>query len=193
MVESEGNGRGGAFGADPDAATLEVVETPIAEQAIQLEEPLPQALPILPLREMVTFPETLTPLAVGQQRSIQLVDDVLAGNRMLAMVASTDPEKEEPGPDDLYKVGVAGVVARMLKVPDGTIRILVQGTQRVGIGDFVQTEPYLEARVSEMPDQLEQSQELQALTRNVQSTFSEIIENDPLPARRAADGGHQRR
>ncbi len=179
MGESEGNGRGGAFGAEPDAATLEVVETPETEQAIHFEEPLPQALPILPLREMVTFPDTLTPLAVGQQRSIQLVDDVLAGNRMLAMVASADPEKEEPGPEDLYKVGVAGVVARMLKVPDGTIRILVQGTQRVGIGDFVQTEPYLVARVSEMPDHLEPSQELQALTRNVQSTFSEIIEQIP--------------
>jgi len=179
MAESESNGRGGAFGAEPDAATLEVVETPETEQAIQFEEPLPQALPILPLREMVTFPDTLTPLAVGQQRSIQLVDDVLAGNRMLAMVASADPEKEEPGPEDLYKVGVAGVVARMLKVPNGTIRILVQGTQRVGIGDFVQTEPYLVARVSEMPDHLEPSQELQALTRNVQSTFSEIIEQIP--------------
>jgi ATP-dependent Lon protease len=181
MSESEGNGRGGAFGPgpEPDAATLEVVESQDPEQEIRFEEPLPQALPILPLREMVTFPETLTPLAVGQERSIKLVDDVLAGNRMLAMVASTDPEKEEPGPEDLHGVGVAGVVARMLKVPDGTIRILVQGTQRVRIGEFIQTEPYLVARVSELPDRIEPSQELQALTRNVQSTFSEIIEQIP--------------
>jgi ATP-dependent Lon protease len=181
VVESEGNGRGGAFGPgpEPDAATLEVVESQEPELTVGAEEPLPQALPVLPLREMVTFPQTLTPLAVGQERSIKLVDDVLAGNRLLAMVASTDPEKEEPGVDDLQEVGVAGVVARMLKVPDGTIRILVQGTQRVRIGDFVQTEPYLVARVSELPDQIEPSRELEALTRNVQSTFTEIIDQIP--------------
>ena len=84
-------------------------------------------LPVLPLRDAVTFPDTLTPLAVGQERSIQLVNDVLAGNRMLAMVASRDPEAEAPGAEQLYRVGVVGTVARMLKVPDGTLRILVQG------------------------------------------------------------------
>jgi ATP-dependent Lon protease, bacterial type len=112
---------------------LEVVESPLdIEDAIRANEPLPDALPVLPLREMVTFPETFTPLAVGQERSIKLVNDVLGANRMLAMVASHDPENEEPGPADLYDVGVVGVVARMLKVPDGTIRILVQGAQGSG-------------------------------------------------------------
>src|SRR5215468_11969167 len=111
---------------------LEVVESPLdAEDAIRADEPLPDALPVLPLRETVTFPETLTPLAVGQERSIKLVNDVLGANRMLAMVAARDPENEEPGPGDLYEIGVVGVVARMMKVPDGTLRVLVQGTQRV--------------------------------------------------------------
>ena len=77
------------------------------------------------------FPDTMTPLAVGQERSVRLINDVLGGTRMLVMVASKDPDVEEPGPDDLYDVGVVGVVARMLKVPDGTLRIIVQGTQRV--------------------------------------------------------------
>ncbi len=179
MVENEGNGRGDELGVASDAATLEVIETQDPEGAIPVDEPLPQALPILPMREMVTFPETLTPLAVGQERSMKLVDDVLAGNRMLALVASKDAEKEEPGPEDLFDVGVAGIVARMLKVPDGTIRILVQGTQRIKLGDFVQSAPYLVARVDEHPDVLEQSQELQALTNNVRNTFSEIIEQIP--------------
>jgi ATP-dependent Lon protease len=178
-MESDGDQRDGGFVTDADAATLQVVESQEPDEAIGTEEPLPQALPVLPLREMVSYPQTLTPLAVGQERSIKLVDDVLAGNRMLAMVASRDADQEEPGPDDLYDVGVAGVVARMLKIPDGTIRILVQGTQRVRVGDFVQTEPYLIARVSELPDEIEPSPELQALTRNVQSTFSEIIEQIP--------------
>ncbi|HEU4392036.1 MAG TPA: endopeptidase La [Solirubrobacterales bacterium] len=162
------------------APVLEVVDSPLdAEEAIRANQPLPDALPVLPLRDTVTFPETLTPLAVGQERSIKLVDDVLGGNRMLVMVASRDPEKEEPGPEDLYEVGVAGVVARMIKVPDGTLRILVQGTQRVRLGPFVADQPYLVARISELPDVIEPSPELEALTRNVQRTFSEIIEQIP--------------
>jgi ATP-dependent Lon protease len=159
---------------------LEVVESPLgAESEIRVDEPLPDALPVLPLRETVTFPETLTPLAVGQERSIKLVNDVLGASRTLAMVASRDPEKEEPGPDDLYDVGVVGVVARMLKVPDGTIRILVQGTQRVRLGPYIAEEPYLVARIGELPDVVEEGPELQALSRNVQRTFSEIVEQIP--------------
>jgi ATP-dependent Lon protease len=134
---------------------------------------------VLPLKDAVTFPDTLTPLAVGQPRSVQLVNDVLGGNRMLVMVASRDPELEEPGPDDLYEVGVVGVVARMMKVPDGSLRILVQGTQRVRVVDFVGTSPYLTARIEELPDIIEQSSELEALKRNVQNTFSQIIEQTP--------------
>ncbi len=140
---------------------------------------LPQALPILPLRDSVPFPETLTPLAIAQERSIKLVNDVLGGSRMLAMVASRDPEVENPRPDDLYDVGVAGVVARMLKVPDGSLRILVHGAQRVEIGDYMATEPYLVARITEAPDEVTPSPELEALHRNVQSTFSEIIQEVP--------------
>ncbi len=158
---------------------LEVVDSLDAEDAIRATEPLPDALPVLPLRETVTFPETLTPLAVGQERSVKLVNDVLGANRMLAMVAAKDPEDDEPGPDDLYDVGVVGVVARMLKVPDGTLRILVQGTQRVKLGPYVAEQPYLVARIAELPDVVEDGTELEALTRNVQRTFSEIIEQIP--------------
>jgi ATP-dependent Lon protease len=160
---------------------IQVVEAPDLEAAIREQDggPLPQALPVLPLRDMVTYPDTITPLAVGQERSIKLVDDVLSGERILVMVASTDPEEEEPDPEKLHKVGVAGVVARMLKVPDGTIRILVQGTARVRLGDYIATEPYLVARVEALPDVVTPSPELEALTRNVQRTFTEIIEQIP--------------
>jgi ATP-dependent Lon protease len=165
--------------AEVETPELEVVEIPDVEEAIRQDEPLPDALPVLPLRETVTFPDTLTPLAVGQERSIKLVNDVLSGNRMLAMVGSKDPENDTPGPDQLYRVGVAGTVARMMKVPDGTLRILVQGGERIRIVDFVSEEPYLVARIEAMPDVLEPSAELEALTRNVQNTFSEIIEQIP--------------
>jgi ATP-dependent Lon protease len=139
----------------------------------------PAAVPVLPLKDAVTFPDTLTPLAVAQPRSVQLVNDVLGGNRMLVMVAARDEELDEPGPDDLYDVGVVGVVARMMKVPDGTLRILVQGTQRVRLQEFMATTPYLVARIEEEPDIIEPSSELEALKRNVQNTFSQIIEQTP--------------
>jgi ATP-dependent Lon protease len=148
-----------------------------------LRTSLPEALPVMPLRDAVAFPETLMPLAVEQERSIRVVNDVLAGDRMLVMVAARDGAGEEPGPDELYDVGVAGVVARMLKVPDGTLRILVHAAQRVEIGEYVATEPYLVARISEAPDVVVPSPELEALHRNVQTTFSRIIEQVPyLPA-----------
>ncbi|MEA2454979.1 MAG: ATP-dependent Lon protease, partial [Thermoleophilaceae bacterium] len=144
---------------------------------------LPEALPVLPLRESVAFPEALMPLAVGQERSVRLVNDVLTGSRMLVMVAAKEATGETPGADDLYRVGVAGVVARMMKVPDGTLRILVHGAQRVEIDDFVATDPYLIARITEAPDIVIPSPELEALHRNVQATFSRIIEEVPyLPA-----------
>ncbi len=159
---------------------LEVVDSPLdADGAIAASQPLPEALPVLPLRDSVTFPDTVTPLAVGQPRSIQLVDDVLGTNRMLVMVASRDPEKDEPTPADLHDVGVVGVVARMVKVPDGSLRILVQATQRVRLADYVAERPYLVARIEELPDVVEPSPELEALSRNVQRTFSEIVEQIP--------------
>jgi ATP-dependent Lon protease len=156
-------------------------DLPGATGAVELGTPmtLPEALPVLPLREVVAFPDTVTPLAVGQERSIKLVDDALSGNRMIVMVASKNPEIETPGPDDLYEIGVVGVIARMLKVPDGTVRILVQGAQRVRITGWVTQQPYLIARIEELPDVVDESPELTALTRNVQQTFSQIVEEVP--------------
>jgi ATP-dependent Lon protease len=153
--------------AEGEAATAEVRSN------------LPEVLPVLPLRESVPFPEALMPLAIGQERSIRLVNDVLAGNRMLVLVASRVEGVEEPGPENLYRVGVAGVVARMLKVPDGTLRILAHGAQRVVLTEFTGTEPYLTARIEDAPDEIVPSPELEALHRNVQATFSRIIEEVP--------------
>ncbi|MEA2376053.1 MAG: ATP-dependent Lon protease, partial [Thermoleophilaceae bacterium] len=158
--------------------SIEIAQ-PGAGQQPAAERSLPEGLPVLPLRETVPFPDALTPLAIGQERSVQLVNDVLGGERMLTMVASRDPENETPGPDDLYDVGVAGTVARMLKVPDGTLRILVQGAQRVRIKEFVATEPYLVAKIEDEPDVVEETPELEALARNVQATFQQIIEQVP--------------
>jgi ATP-dependent Lon protease len=160
---------------------IEIVHEPdeVQELEVQGTSEIPDALPVLPLKETVAFPNTITPLAIGQDRSVTLVNDVLTRDRMLVMVASKDSELETPGPDDIYRVGVVGIVARMLKMPDGTMRILVHGGQRVRIDDFTATEPYLVARIHEEPDVLEPSAELEALTRHVQNTFSSIIEGVP--------------
>ena len=107
----QGRARQKSAGAVP---VLEVVESGGEEEAIRASESLPDAMPVLTLRDSVAYPDTLAPLGVGQDRSIKLVDDVLAGNRMLVMVASTDPEEDTPSPDQLYDVGVVGVVTRML-------------------------------------------------------------------------------
>jgi ATP-dependent Lon protease len=140
---------------------------------------LPDVLPVLPLKEMVAFPNTMTPLAVGQERSVRLVNDALSRDRMVVMVASKNAEVDQPGPDDVYRVGVVGIIARMLKMPDGTLRILVQGGQRVRIDEFTAVEPYLSARIHEERDVVEPSPELEALTRHIQTTFSNIIEGVP--------------
>ncbi len=136
---------------------------------------LPAALPILPLKETVVFPQSMTPLAIGQERSVRLIDDVVAGDRLLALVTSRDGSIEEPGWNDIYEVGTVALVHKMIKVPDGTLRILVQGLDRVRLDHQIDSEPYLLGEFSALPDVLEETPELEALTRNVQGLFARII------------------
>jgi ATP-dependent Lon protease len=149
------------------------------EVAVAGSRQLPERAAVLPLRDTVTYPDMLIPLNVGQERSIELINEVLRGDRSIVMVASRNPENEVPGPEDLYEVGVLGVVARMIRLPDGTLRILVQGGQRVRIERFVETEPYLVAEIAEAPDVVKQTPELTALMRNVQQTFTGIVQEVP--------------
>jgi ATP-dependent Lon protease len=145
-----------------------------------VEEPteeltFPATLPVLPLKDTVVFPESVTPLAIGQERSIKLVEDVVSGDRMLALVTVKNPEAEQPGWDDLYEVGTAAVIHKMIKVPDGTLRILVQGVKRIKLERKVQDDPYLMGEFVELPDELSETPEVEALTRNVQNLFGRVI------------------
>src|SRR2546421_13034695 len=97
------------------------------EQIDQGDVEIPSTLPVLPLKEAVAFPQSVSPLAIGQERSIKLVDDVVAADRMLALVTVRNADAEQPGWDDLYETGTAAIVHKMIRVPDGTLRILVQG------------------------------------------------------------------
>ena len=132
-------------------------------------------LPVLPLKDTVVFPEAVTPLAVGQERSIKLIDDVVAAERTLALVTVKNPEADPPGFDDLHEIGTLAVVHKLIKVPDGTLRILVQGTERVRLVEPAEDEPYLVARFEPLPDVVAETPELEALTREVQALFGRII------------------
>ena len=149
------------------------------EAAIGGARRLPDRIPVLPLRDAVAFPELVVPLNVGQARSVELVNDVLRGDRSIVLLAGREPEVESPSPDQLYEVGVLGTVARMVRLPDETLRVLIQGAQRVRVLTWVQTEPYLVAEVDEAPDVVVLSSELTALMRNVQREFTTIVGQVP--------------
>jgi ATP-dependent Lon protease len=142
------------------------------------EEPdveIPTTLPVLPLKETVVFPDSATPLAIGQERSIALIDDVVARDGKLALLTVETPDVEQPGWDDLYEVGTAAIVHKLIKVPDGTLRILVQGLERIQLDRRVQEDPFLVGEFSLLPDVDSDSRETEALTRNVQMLFGRIV------------------
>ena len=139
------------------------------------EVELPRVLPALPLKETVVFPDSMTPLAIGQERSIALVDDVVAGDRLLVLLTVESPQVEEPGWDDVYRVGTAALVHKLVRVPDGTLRILVQGLARVRLVEPAQDDPYLVGAFELLPDVRHESKEVEALTRNVQGLFARVI------------------
>jgi ATP-dependent Lon protease len=139
----------------------------------------PDVLPILPLRGVVVYPQTAVPLTVGQPRSIRLVDDVVASDKLVGLVAAINPELETPGPKDLYPVGVIATVHRLLRAPDGTVRLLVQGMDRFRLGEFVSEEPYLKAHIHLAPEQAEAGLEIDALARNARDQFQQITQMIP--------------
>lgn len=140
-------------------------------------EEIPDELPILPLRGVVVYPHTGVPLTIGQPRSVALIDDVVAGNRLVGLVAALDPELETPGPDQLYKIGTVATVHRLFRAPDGTIRLLVQGNSRFKLGEFIAEKPYLKAKIEIYPEtENEDELKLEALARNVSDQFTRISE-----------------
>jgi ATP-dependent Lon protease len=132
-------------------------------------------LPVLPLRGTVVFPMTVVPLAAAQPRSLRLIDEVMSGDRTVALVMQKDADLEGAGPDDIYDVGTISTIHQMMRVPDGTVRLAVQGTERVRILEYVREEPFLVARVQRAPEVLEESVEVDALTRNTLELFQRLV------------------
>jgi ATP-dependent Lon protease len=140
---------------------------------------IPDELPILPLRGLVVYPFTATPLTIGQPRSIKLIDDAVAGDRLIGLVASKDPELELPGPEDLYRFGTVAAIQRLFRAPDGTIRLIARGLVRFELGEFVSLEPYLSAQIMLMPEIYEESLEVEAQVRAAKDLFQQIAELGP--------------
>ncbi|MGE3309912.1 MAG: endopeptidase La [Limisphaerales bacterium] len=140
---------------------------------------LPPELPVLGLTDIVIFPGNVTPLLVDSGPSTKLVDDVVAGDRFLCLTLQKSQEISEPAPDDLFGVGCAARVLKMLKYPDGAARILVEGLQRVRLGRFATRSPYLRAHVAGMPDQSASTPRAQARSRALSSRFQEFLKVAP--------------
>ena len=140
---------------------------------------LPENLPILGLSDIVIFPGMVSPLLVETNQSIRLIDDVVSGDRFLGLILQRNPEVENPVPEDLWTHGCAARVLKMLKFPDSTVRVLVEGLRRFRVAEYSSNNPYLVAKIEKIKDVVENSLEITALSRNAERQFQEIIKLSP--------------
>src|SRR5215208_6146753 len=158
-----------------DADMVDGDATVTDPEAANRDESRTLTLPVLPLRGTVVFPLTVVPLAAAQARSLRLIDEVMSGDRTVALVMQKDAELEGAGPDDVYEVGTISTIHQMMRVPDGTVRLAVQGNERMRVLEFLSEEPYLVARVQRVPEIIEESVEVDALTRNTLELFQRLV------------------
>src|SRR5262245_55763780 len=143
----------------------------------QQQVAIPDVLPVLPLPDIVVFPYMIVPLFVNRERSAKAVDQALAENRMILLVGQKSPDMDDPKAEDLYDFGTVSIIMRMLKLPDGRVRILVQGVSRAKVEYFDDSKPYISAKVQARaePQVLPDSLELEALVRNVKSSLDKMV------------------
>ena len=142
------------------------------------EVQIPQEVAVLPSGETVIYPEMVIPLAAGEEKMVKLIDDVLSGDKILGLFAQR-PGGEGSSADNIYNVGTATAVARMFKMPDGSIRAFLQGMKRIKIKKIIQTEPYIRAQITVIEEKLDKTPELEALTRNLTDIFQKIVALSP--------------
>jgi len=140
---------------------------------------IPQELPILPLRGSVLFPNVILPILVGQEKTIRLVEEAVIGHRIIGVVALKTREVEDPRPEDFFPVGTAAVIAKMIKLPDGTINIMAQGLERIRLTEITHTDPYFRAAIELQPDTGERDKEVEALMVNLRRLFQQVVELSP--------------
>ena len=147
------------------------------EEVTEKEVEIPESLPVLPVRDIVVFPYMIIPLFVGRDISIKAIDHALNTNRMVVLMSQKDINVEAPSPDDLYSVGTVCMIIRMLKLPDGRVKILVQGLSKVRALSFTQTDPFFIAKIDKLPEQKAEgvSLENEALLRNVKEQLDKAV------------------
>jgi ATP-dependent Lon protease len=143
---------------------------------------IPSELPVLPLRDTVLFPNSFMPLAVARESSVRLIDDAIANGKLIAVFTQRDAAVEEPGQADLYDVGTATHIHKMFKLPDGSLRLIVQGLARLTLDAVVSTVPYLRARIRTAADDTHDDDrlEIDALARNIKTNFQQVVSLSPL-------------
>src|SRR6266550_3267857 len=148
------------------------------------ERPLaiPSELPILPLRDTVLFPNSFMPLAVARESSVRLIDEAISGGKLIGVFTQRDASVEEPQQGDLYAIGTASHIHKMFKLPDGSLRLIVQGLARLHLDEVSATRPYLRARVSLAPETGADAEhlEIDALLRNIRANFQQVVSLSPL-------------
>ncbi|PCJ60374.1 MAG: endopeptidase La [Rhodospirillaceae bacterium] len=138
--------------------------------------------PILPLRDIVVFPHMIVPLFVGRERSVRALEEVMKGDKKILLVTQKDAGKDDPEAGDIYTVGTIGTALQLLKLPDGTVKVLVEGSRRARILHHTQTDPFFQAYVEEIEDKVEKTEEVEALTRTVISQFEQYVKlNKKIP------------
>ena len=142
----------------------------------------PEQVPILPLRDTVLFPQSALPLGAGRESSVRLLDDVVRGGRLIGVFTQRDATTEEPQEADLHRTGTLATVHKVLKQPDGTVRLVVQGLHRIRITEITQARPYLVARIAAVPEvpTLAGDLEVEALARNAGNLFRQVVELSPM-------------
>lgn len=154
-----------------------------AEEVSGSERPaIPSTLPVLPLRDTVLFPNSFMPLAVAREASVRLIDESMTSNRLIAVFTQRDASVEEPTEDDLYRIGTATHIHKMFKLPDGSLRLIVQGLARVRLNRLTSLRPYLTAEVEEAEEanRDEDRLEVDALQRNIKTNFQQVVSLSPL-------------
>jgi ATP-dependent Lon protease len=144
--------------------------------------PIPEQVPILPLRDTVLFPQSALPLGAGRESSVRLLDDVVRGSRLIGVFTQRDAATEEPQEADLHRTGTLATVHKVLKQPDGTVRLVVQGLHRIRIVEMAQVRPYLVARIAEVSEMAPPAGDLEveALARNAGNLFRQVVELSPM-------------
>jgi ATP-dependent Lon protease len=157
---------------------------PLVPEKDEIDRPvvIPPELPVLPLRDTVLFPNSFMPLAVAREASVRLIDEATSSGRMIGVFTQREAATEEPTQDDLYPIGTATHIHKMFKLPDGSLRLIVQGLARVRLDRIVQTRPYLKAAASTAEEVLrdEDHLEIDALQRNIKSNFQQVVSLSPL-------------